>query len=650
MSWVETIPAFVTAVVLVFGPGLLWGSVLGLRRLALVAVAGPFSITAMVVAAELGGLTGLPWAWPTLLLVTVVVAVALWWLRRLMRNRLHREHTAASAPAPWRTVAITWAVSAVPLAGYMFWIIGSPENIAQSHDNIFHLNALRYIADTSNASSLTLGYLGTTDQGVFYPAGWHAVVSLVMTTASLPVAAAINVTNIVLITGIWSTGCLFLVSRITGERMMPLLVAAVLSTAFSSFPYLLLEFGVVYPFMLSIAILPAALGLVIQLLRIGLPGTISTEGNVLLLAGLVPGMALAHPATVMGLLALATPMVLAAAYRVSRSGTSRDKTKAGLGTVAYLVVLGVLWALLRPARSSSENWDNMGNALLALWEVVVHAPLYRPIGILATVLTIVGAAVVLNVRKHRWVLGIYLVAAVIFVVGNWKEAPLIRWLVAGIWYNDFFRISAMLPVAGILIASLGGVALAGTARSFFRAWLARKEKKQPVWFRPAATAVLTIVALAVAPLFAAQRSIQEAAFKYRFTDDSYLLTEDELALIKRLPEQVPADAVVVGNPMTGASLSYSYTGIQTLLPSGTTSPAVNGKLILQKLDEMATDPAVCEAVRATGVEFVLDFGTSSVHPGETSIQPGLRDLGAENGFELMDSEGDAALYRITGCS
>ena len=57
MSWVETIPAFVTAVVLVFGPGLLWGSVLGLRRLALVAVAGPFSVTAMVVAAELGGLT-----------------------------------------------------------------------------------------------------------------------------------------------------------------------------------------------------------------------------------------------------------------------------------------------------------------------------------------------------------------------------------------------------------------------------------------------------------------------------------------------------------------------------------------------------------------------------------------------------------------
>ena len=29
----------------------------------------------------------------------------------------------------------------------MIFIVGSPDNIAQSHDNIFHLNALRYISD-----------------------------------------------------------------------------------------------------------------------------------------------------------------------------------------------------------------------------------------------------------------------------------------------------------------------------------------------------------------------------------------------------------------------------------------------------------------------------------------------------------------------
>lgn len=650
MTWVETIPAFVVAVVLIFGPGLLWGAVLGLRRLTLVALAGPFSVTAIVVAAELGNATGLPWSWPLVLAVTVLAAAALWLLRRLMRHRLHHAHASAAAPAPWRTVLITWAVSALPLAAYMLWIIGAPENIAQSHDNIFHLNAIRYIADTSNASSLELGYLGATDAGVFYPAGWHDVVSLVMITSGAPIPVAINMTNLVIITGIWSTGCLFLVSRLTGERMMPLLVAAVLSTAYSSFPYLLLEFGVVYPFMLSIAMLPVALGLVIQLLRLGLPSSISVEGNLVLLAGLLPGLALAHPATVMGLLALSTPMVIAAAYGLYRGGSRREKRNAALGAVAYLVVAGFLWGVLRPARSSSTNWDDMGNALRALYEVVFHAPLDHPMAILVTALTIVGAAVVLNVRRHRWTIGVYLVAAVLFVVGNWKEAPEFRWLVSGIWYNDFFRISAMLPVAGILIAALGGVALAGTARSFFRAWLARRDRKQPPWLRPVAAAVLTVVALAVAPLFAAQRSIQDAEFKYRFTDNSYLLTTDELALIKRIPEHVPPGSVIAGNPMTGASLSYSYTDRPALVPSGQSSPTPEGQLIMGRLDEMTRDPAVCKAVRDQGVRYVLDFGNSSVHPGETSVAPGLQDLNEANGFKLIDSQGRAALYQVVGCS
>jgi hypothetical protein len=207
----------------------------------------------------------------------------------------------------------------------------------------------------------------------------------------------------------------------------------------------------------------------------------------------------------------------------------------------------------------------------------------------------------------------------------------------------------MLPVAGILIAALGGVALAGTARSFFRAWLARRDKKQPPWLRPVAAAVLTVVALAVAPLFAAQRGIEDAEFKYRFTDSSYLLTTDELALIKRIPEHVPPGAVIAGNPMTGASLSYSYTDRPALVPSGQSSPTTEGQLIMGRLDEMTGDPAICEAVRDQGVRYVLDFGNSSVHPGETSAAAGLQDLTEANGFKLIDSQGRAALYQVVGC-
>lgn len=649
MSWVETLPVFVVALAVVFGPGLAWGAALGLRRLTLLALAGPFSITAVVLSAEVAAFAGVRWSLPPVLAVTAVVAGALWFLRRQFGHLIHGAPVPTEPPARWRLVFTAWAVAAVPVAAVMFWMFGVPENIAQSHDNIFHLNALRYITETGNSSSLTLGYLGTRE-GTFYPAGWHAVVSLVIATAGIPLTAAINVTNLVLITGIWSVGCLFLVSRLTGERALPLLVAGVLSTAYSSFPYLLLEFGVVYPFMLSIAILPAALGLTIQLVRAGTEVSLTRSGSALLLLGLLPGLLLAHPSSLLGLLALASPAVLAVAFVRIRNSTGRPRLAAASGAAAFLLLSAVLWMTVRPARSSADNWAQMGDAGGAVSEVLFHSPLGRPVALLVSVLTAVGAAIVLYLRSHRWVITMYLVAGALFVLGSWQEAPALRWIVAGAWYNDYFRISAMLAPAGILVASIGGVALAQTLVVGLQNLRARRGTPEPAWFLPTASAALVVIGLAVAPLFAVQRGVNEAAFHYRYTQDSRLLTSDELTLLKRLPEHVPADAVIAGNPLTGASLSYAFAGRQSLLPYGTSPATKEARVVFDSLDRMRLDPAVCDAVLSTNTAFVLDFGTASVHGGQVVPFAGLNDLSPAAGFELVDQEGDASLYRIVGCN
>ncbi|MHA7154641.1 DUF6541 family protein [Arthrobacter sp. TMN-50] len=649
MSWAATLPAFVVALTVVFGPGLAWGAALGLRRLTLLALAGPFSITAVVVAAEVAAFAGVDWSLLPVLGVTLVVAGALWLLRRSVGQLIHASTAGGAEPqVRTRTVLIAWAVAAVPVAAWMFWMFGGPENIAQSHDNIFHLNALRYIAETSNSSSLTLGYLGTRD-GTFYPAGWHAVVSLVIATSGVPFAAAINVTNLVLITGIWSVGCLFLVSRLTGERALPLLVAGVLSTAYSSFPYLLLEFGVVYPFMLSIAILPAALGLVIQLVGAGTEVQLRRFGSVLLLVGLLPGLLLAHPSSLLGLLALSAPAVLSVAARTARANSGRRRLTAVAGAAAFVVFSTVLWMIVRPAESSSDNWAQAGDAVGAISEVLLHGPLGRPVALLAMIFTAVGAAVVLYQRSHRWVIVMYLVAGALFVLGSWQEEPALRWIVAGPWYNDYFRISAMLAPAGLLVASIGGVALTSSAIRGLQHARATRSTPEPGWFVPAVTAVLVVIGLAAAPLFAVQRAVSEAAFHYRYTDDSRLLTVDELALLQRLPDVVPADAVVAGQPLTGASMSYAFAGRKALLPAGTSPVSPEARLIFDELDKMRQNPAVCDAVRSTNTAFVLDFGTASVHGGTAPIFSGLNDLSPGAGFELADREGDASLYRIVGC-
>lgn len=644
MSWFSTLPGFLIALLVVLGPGLLWGALFGLRRLTLLALAGPLSMTAVVVASETASLAGVRWSLVPLIGVTAGVGLVLWLIRRRFGYSLRTD---PGGPLKWTLLA--WATAAVPLGVVTLWIFGDPQNIAQSHDNIFHLNAVRYIAESGNASSLELGYLGTRTP-VFYPAGWHALVSVVLLSSGLTIPAAINVVNLTIVLTIWCVGCLFLVTRVTGERRAALFSAAVLSGAYSTFPYLLYEFGVVYPFMLSIAMLPAVLGLVIQLMRVGAPLRTTTAANLLLLLGITPGLALAHPSSLVGALALSLPMVLAAAYSRLRRG-SEARWRTLVPTAGYLLVLAVAWMRLRPARESSDNWDEFGNAGYAIVEMFLHSPLYRPPAYLAAALTLAGAVVVFRRRRNRWALALYGIAAGLFVLGNWKEAPDLRWIAAGVWYNDYFRMSAMLPVAGIIIAAIGAVASVDAAvrnprlRKYLQSGKGNGRGKRV----PAAAVVLVLAGLALAPLGAVQRGITEAAGKYLFTEDSYLLTSDELALIKRLPETVEEGAVVVGVPLTGASLSYSYTGIPTLLPYGTLPASPAGQVVYASLDELTTNPEVCPAVEETDVEYVLDFGIKSVHPGETEVVPGLRDLSRENGFELVDSEGAAALYRITGC-
>src|SRR5690606_40628076 len=56
---------------------------------------------------------------------------------------------------------------------------GSLDTPLQRWDAVFHLSALRLVAESGSASSLTLGSLSYGDgRASPYPAGWHALASL----------------------------------------------------------------------------------------------------------------------------------------------------------------------------------------------------------------------------------------------------------------------------------------------------------------------------------------------------------------------------------------------------------------------------------------------------------------------------------------
>ncbi|MDO5684231.1 MAG: hypothetical protein Q4G46_15580, partial [Propionibacteriaceae bacterium] len=128
-----------------------------------------------------------------------------------------------------------------------------------------------------------------------------------------------------------------------------------------------------------------------------------------------------------------------------------------------------------------------------------------------------------------------------------------------------------------------------------------------------------------------------------------LVTENEYELIKRLPGIVPADDVVAVNPWNGGSMAYALAGVHTNHTHVLYSATKNDKMINARLNAAATSPAVCQALDAGGIDWVLDFGNTQFLNAVNKAYPGFWHLDVAEGFEPVDSEGGAVLYRITAC-
>ncbi|MCC3277720.1 hypothetical protein LJ754_00890 [Arthrobacter sp. zg-Y40] len=679
MSWWQTAPTLIAACAVFFLPGLAAARAIGLKGLPMWAAAPAITVSLAGVSAVVAGFAGIRWNIVSLLAMTVLtVLVAV--LVRLAPRRARgstEDSTAAGTrrrtlravipsgqprSIPWVTAAaavLGLGVAAFILAFRLVHMFGAPENISQTYDNIFHLNAIRYAFDTGNASSLLIsGMTSSETPPTFYPAAWHDMVVLLMqlTGAGLPVA--VNICNIVIAALMWPLGAMFLASRVLGTRPIPLIVTGVLATGFAAFPYLMLDFGVLFPYALSLAVLPVALGLVVSLMRQDADGSPRGWVAAVALIGVIPGMALAHPSSVVSLLGMAAP---AAVYALVHAG--KVLHRAGRAPAWYLVPAGGIivyaalvyfaWTYLRPLEEASF-WGPFETQAQAIGEALANAPQGRPIGWFVLICTIVGIAVCVRRRTYQWALGSFLVVGALFVVVASSPIGDFRWAVVGVWYNDSYRLASLLPIPAIAVAAVGCTALVQ--------WLADRVKHVVAGrtavlagtarYSVAAAAVLGVAGAAVLSWLVQGQNITSAQVRgsesYILREDGALLSTDEQALLERVDDQVPEDATVVGSPWTGASLVYALADRKALTPFvyGDLSGAAQ-ELLKELNDDEPLSADICDEAASLNSYYVLDFGSREVHGGNHALGP--ENVGNREGFDLIDSEGDAKLYRISVC-
>jgi hypothetical protein len=660
VSWWQLGPSLAAAVLLLFGPGLLIGASIGLRRLSLLASAPALGTTLMALWGLAAGAFGFSYSPVGLLLATVVVSVLALAVRggvRLMHRPRARSDARGAIGAilarDLRTVwpALAGTAAAAALIGWRLKVaFDRPENISQTYDNIFHLNAVQYGLETGDASSLSITrFLSDVDAPSFYPAAWHDAVISVGQLAGGSVPFSVNATNLVLAAIVWPLGSIFLARQLFGAKARVALWTGILSAAFPAFPLLMLDFGVLYPYMLSLALLPVAIGLLVGAFRMARDGDQGPASAWAALLLMLPGLGLAHPSTVLSFLLLATPLLVSVVVLRFRrlSGNGGGLLGYLWPVVVFLLFLEALrrlWIGVRPLPEASR-WEARATQAQAIGEALAAAPLERPVAWVVFALTVSGFFVLLR-RGPAWVAASFALATALYVVANGTVFGEFRSFVTGVWYNDPFRLAALLPVLAVPLTVASMLAV--------HAWLERctdRLRTTPPTRRRSALAAAGVVALLLA--WSSQGEAMDVATvsangQYRLTNDAALLSADERQLLDTVEDIVPEGETVVGSPWTGASLVYPLADRESVTPYVFGGRNDNVTLILERLSDVTRDPAVCEAVENEESYWVLDFGLREVHDG-AHASPGMLDLARNAGLELVSSVGEARLYEITAC-
>ncbi len=671
MSWLATIPLLLFAVVLAFGPGYAMGWALRVPVRLRVIYAPLLTFALVAVSAIVLGKTGIAWSLISFVPVAAVLVAAAAGVMHLVGRRWPSAVPDASSEAAenWagNTVPLAWPVIGAVLGGFLTLhmtedMVFGPEAFSQTLDNSFHMNAIRWIQEHGDASSLTMGAVSAADQQpAFYPAGWHDFVYLIYNTTGTSIATA-TIVMILLVAGIiWPCSLVAMCLSIPHLRRLQALAIPALTCGFFAFPGLLLFWGVLFPNLLGYALLPAFVALLLHMVQLMARREYSfvLSLSLTILVGLA-GLALVHPNAVVSAAVFAVPMLLGGVVQVLRTrGASTRERLVGTGVLVALIAGCVTaWSVLRPSQEASELWTSIMSEGEAVYQFLFlglenanplggnFAPAYL-VGFLA----LWGVGYLLYKRRNLWLIGSWMLVGYMWIIAASVPRGDFRLLMVGPWYTDHFRLAALVVFPSVLLAGIG---LGGAVEGLFVRIMHYIPREKHAKVAPALMGASMVLVLVVAGLSSRTPAMHDAtlqvADRYKVTPTSAILNQDEMNVINEIPKIVPKGDIIVNNPWDGSAYIYALADrhLTSYHFEFQTSPKYEA--ILKDLKDARTNPEVCRVVNEYNAHWYVHLeNQGNFGPSEQKNYDGLVAAIDTDVLTPVYSSGPMTLYRISAC-
>lgn len=660
--------AFITITFSIFAPGYLLTKCLGYDNVKSIAIAPPVSCCILLTLGVVLHILSINAGIISMLLIPTAALLVIYSLIK------HRYDSSNNKADQLLILSLYVLIGILLVLLVLFKHQHGLDAFQPDNDNATHLAIIKNMASSKILSVLsTSAYFDTSvspdinTAGVFYPSIFHLLAALSIFTSGVAVQAAENITAAVIIAMVYTSGCYALFRAIEPNNRNLTIAGAVGCLLIVGFPWRFIVWGPLYPNLLSLSLIPAALSVEIEICNTIKENKLELSQVLLFLLTII-AVCGSHPNGLFTLGVLSIGLLSDTLFSKVRAN-KKGKFIPVFATLGFLVCVIAIWTIcfLLPAFQGVVNYkwpanQTLHKAVISLLFFGFTRDSRDPI---LLILLCIGIVCIMRRKEFRWIVASYLLTAFMFIVAVSSDGVVKQYL-CGFWYCDHNRIAACTSLAAMPLICIGLASLFSLLENKVSNWHSIKTIGTPIIKLSVSVLIILVVCF---PFFIDNYLGYPTTFQdytrlldYKFDKKSpSVYSSDEVDFVEKADKLIKPETKVINIPFDGSCFAYDIQDLNIyyrdphVSGAKSTSETEHSWLYRKQLSNYLNCQQIRDALKNDHIEYVLmlDDGDSKDEPERFFIGYNENDWSGitsinENtpGFSLVLAKDDMKLYKI----